>query len=109
MIKSGGYVYILASDKMGTLYIGSTSDLLQRVWKHKQKIFRGFTSKYNVMKLVYYEWHENLECMVKRERQLKEWQRNWKLRLIIEFNPEWKDLYPDILHSNGYSSEGYEN
>ena len=79
---------------MGTLYIGSTTNLLRRIWQHKEKWFdNSFTAKYNVNKLVYYEWHDSLDVMVRRERQLKEWKRNWKIRLIVEQNPEWKDLY----------------
>ena len=104
-MKSGGYVYILTNQKMGTLYIGSTSDLVGRIWQHKHKEIPGFTSKYNVDKLVYYEWHDSLHEMVLRERQLKEWQRIWKIRLIINKNPNWVDLYPEILHRAGYSTE----
>ena len=68
---------------MGTLYIGSTSNLVVRIWQHKYKEIPGFTSRYNVNKLVYYEWHDSLQEMVRRERQLKEWQRGWKIKLII--------------------------
>lgn len=105
-MRSGGYVYIMASKRMGTLYIGSTSDLIVRVWEHKNKIYpKSFTAKYNCNMLVYYEYHEILEDMVKRERQMKEWNRNWKIKLIIEKNPEWNDLYPEFLVLNGYSPE----
>lgn len=104
-MKSGGYIYIMTSGPMGTLYIGSTSDLVGRVWQHKNKEIPGFTSKYNVNKLVYYEWHDSLTDMVRRERQLKEWKRGWKLRLIIESNPTWRDLYPDVLRGAGYSAD----
>ena len=98
-MKSGGYVYIMTSDKMGTLYIGSTTNLLHRTWQHKEKWFNdSFTARYNVNRLVYYEWHESLEIMVQRERQLKKWNRNWKIRLIIEKNPEWKDLYEQLMN-----------
>ena len=90
---------------MGTLYVGSTSDLIGRVWQHKNKAIPGFTSKYNVDKLVYYEWHNRLDDMVKRERQMKDWHRAWKLRLIIDNNPDWRDLYNDILIQSGYSPE----
>lgn len=101
-MKSGGYVYILASGPMGTLYIGSTSDLPGRIWQHKNKQIPGFTSRYDVDKLVYYEWHDSLREMVLRERQLKEWKRNWKIRLIIQSNPQWRDLYCDALRTHGY-------
>ena len=104
-MKSGGYVYILSSGPMGTLYIGSTTDLVGRIWQHKNKIIPGFTSKYNINNLVYYEWHDSIKEMVLRERQLKKWQRNWKYRLIIQKNPDWNDLYPDVLSKNGYNNE----
>ena len=90
------YVYILASRKNGTLYIGSTSDLIRRVWQHKNKIIKGFTQKYDVRLLVYFETIDNPESMVKRERQLKKWKREWKIRLIEEKNPDWNDLYNEI-------------
>ena len=104
-MKSGGYVYILASSPMGTLYIGSTSDLVGRIWQHKNKIIKGFTSKYCADILVYYEWHDSLRDMVARERQLKKWNRNWKIKLIIQQNPDWKDLYNNVLIENGYNSD----
>lgn len=90
------YVYIIASQRNGTLYIGSTSHLIQRIWQHKQKILPGFTAKYNVTRLVYYEIHQTIFEAAKRERRLKDWHRQWKLNLIEEFNPEWKDLYEEI-------------
>ena len=104
-MKSGGYVYILTNKPMGTLYIGSTTDLVGRIWQHKNKSIPGFTSKYNIDKLVYYEWHDSLNDMVLRERQLKKWNRNWKYRLIIQKNPDWNDLYNDVLSQNGYALE----
>ncbi|MDR1361542.1 MAG: GIY-YIG nuclease family protein [Rickettsiales bacterium] len=94
--RKSGYVYIMASDKMGTLYIGSTSNLIKRVSQHKAKTYKGFTSEYDVDKLVYYEYFEDVANMAARERQLKEWQRNWKIRLIVGKNPEWKDLYEEV-------------
>ncbi|MCL2737751.1 MAG: GIY-YIG nuclease family protein [Alphaproteobacteria bacterium] len=94
--KKAGFVYIIASDKMGTLYIGSSSDLIARVAQHKEKFYGGFTTKYGVDKIVYYEFFEDMELMVRRERQLKEWKRNWKLRLIISKNPYWIDLWDEI-------------
>ena len=104
-MKSGGWVYILTNKKMGTLYVGATSDLVGRIWQHKHKEIPGFTSKYNVNKLVYYEWHDRLDDMVIRERQIKEWKRSWKLRLIIDTNPDWIDLYTEVLEQFGYSPE----
>ena len=104
-MKSGGYVYILTNKPMGTLYIGSTTDLVGRIWQHKNKAIPGFTSKYNIDKLVYYEWHDSLNDMVLRERQLKKWNRNWKYRLIIQKNPDWNDLYNYVLSQNGYAPE----
>lgn len=90
------YVYILASKRNGTLYIGITSGLVQRIWQHKNKMVEGFTQKYNVNKLVYYEVHPNAESAITREKQVKKWRRSWKIRLIEEKNPDWKDLYDDI-------------
>jgi putative endonuclease len=91
------YVYILASKRNGTLYIGVTSDLVQRVWQHKNKSADGFTKKYNVRRLVYYEAHSEAENAIIREKQMKKWRRSWKIELIEERNPGWKDLYEDIL------------
>ena len=106
-MKSGGYVYIMANAPMGTIYIGSTSNLAVRVSQHKNRENPvSFTAKHNCNKLVYYEYHEHLENMVKRERQLKEWHRNWKLRLIIKQNPDWHDLYPKVLEMYGYDKNG---
>ena len=90
------YVYTLASKRNGTLYIGITSGLVQRIWQHKNKMVEGFTQKYNVNKLVYYEVHPNAESAITREKQMKKWRRSWKIRLIEEKNPDWKDLYDDI-------------
>ncbi len=90
------YVYILASKRNGTLYIGITTDLVKRIWEHKQGCIDGFTKKYNVKHLVWYEQHESIESAIKREKALKEWQRKWKLRIIEELNPKWQDLYDSI-------------
>jgi release factor glutamine methyltransferase len=86
-------VYILANQRNGTLYVGLTSDLLKRVWQHKTKAIDGFSTRYNVSLLVYYEQHETMEAAIKREKRLKEWQRKWKLELIESVNPDWEDLY----------------
>ncbi len=91
------YVYILASAPNGTLYIGVTSNLTKRIWEHKNKVVKGFTSKYDVDKLVYYEVHENAQAAITREKQLKKWYRNWKINLIESMNPEWKDLCDELL------------
>jgi putative endonuclease len=96
-MQKQGFVYILASKPHGVLYIGVTSDLVKRVWEHKQNIVEGFTEKYNVKMLVYYETSESIESVIVREKQLKKWNRQWKVRLIESANPEWKDLYPSIL------------
>ncbi len=91
------YIYILASKRNGTLYIGVTNDLIKRVYEHKNKLVEGFTKKYNIDMLVYYEVSENIESAIIREKQLKKWNRNWKLELIENFNPEWKDLYLGLI------------
>lgn len=91
------YVYILASKRNGTLYIGVTSDLLRRVFEHKNKLMPGFTSKYDVGMLVYFEVFSDIESAIYREKQLKKWNRKWKLALIEKENPHWEDLYEDLL------------
>jgi len=90
------YVYILASKRNGTLYIGVTSELPKRIWEHKEGLVEGFTKKYNIEIVVYFEVHENIESAITREKQLKKWNRKWKLRLIEEKNPEWNDLYKTL-------------
>lgn len=90
------YVYILASRIGGTLYIGVTSDLVRRVFEHKSKFVRGFTKKYDVDRLVYYEQYDDVESAILMEKRLKKWNRAWKVRLIEERNPNWDDLYPAI-------------
>ena len=87
------YVYILASQRNGTLYIGITSDLTRRIWEHKTKLIKGFTSKYGVNQLVYYEEYQDVSMAISREKRLKEWPRKWKLHLIEKNNPYWNDLY----------------
>jgi putative endonuclease len=91
------YVYILASKKNGTLYIGVTGDLVKRIYEHKQNLIDGFTKEHNVHTLVYYEYHNEVEEAIQREKQMKKWNRKWKIRLIEEKNPEWKDLFDEIL------------
>lgn len=90
------YVYILASRKNGTLYTGITSDLPKRIWEHKNNAVKGFTEKYHVHQLVYYERHDDPEEAILREKRIKKWERSWKIRLIEKSNPEWKDLYDDL-------------
>ena len=90
-------VYILASRRNGTLYIGVTSDLVQRIWQHKNDLEQGFTMRYGVHRLVWYEVHETMESAILREKALKKWSRAWKVRLIQETNPDWKDQYDDIV------------
>ena len=90
-------VYILASQRNGTLYVGVTSNLIKRVWEHKHGVVKGFTKKYSVHMLVYYELYGDMERAITREKRLKRWNRAWKLRLIEQENPDWKDLYESIL------------
>jgi putative endonuclease len=90
-------VYILASERNGTLYIGVTSDLVKRVWEHQSDFVEGFTKKYKIHHLVWYEVHDNMEAAINREKQLKEWKRQWKITLIEKTNPYWNDLYTTII------------
>jgi putative endonuclease len=90
------YVYIMASKRNGTLYIGSTDNIGQRGWEHKQQLRPGFTAKYGVHMLVWYEVHETRESAFVRERQMKKWRRAWKLELIERGNPDWNDLYFEL-------------
>ena len=90
------YVYILASRRHGTLYIGVTNDLIRRVYEHKIKAVRGFTKRYNVYRLVWFEIYDDPENAIAREKELKKWRRDWKIRLIEESNPNWDDLYEGI-------------
>ena len=90
-------VYILASQKNGSLYIGVTSELVKRIWQHKNKLVEGFTKRYKIDRLVYYEMHTNAVSAIQREKQIKKWNRQWKLRLIEETNPTWRDLYEDVI------------
>ena len=90
------YVYILASKRNGTLYVGFTTNLIKRIWEHKNNIVKGFTEKYQIHSLVYYEQFEDKDEALKREKLLKKWHRKWKLDLIEKENPTWKDLYEEI-------------
>jgi putative endonuclease len=93
------YVYILASQRNGTLYIGMTNNLLRRIWEHKNDVVEGFTKQYDVHHLVWYEVADTALVAITREKQLKHWNRAWKLRLIEKMNPEWKDLYDDLIRA----------
>ncbi len=90
-------VYILANKRNGTLYVGVTSDLVKRIWEHKNNIVEGFTKRYHVDHLVWYELHESMESAIMREKRLMDWKRVWKLKLIESQNPDWLDLYDRIL------------
>ncbi|MBI2798115.1 GIY-YIG nuclease family protein [Candidatus Saccharibacteria bacterium] len=92
-----GYVYILASDRNGTLYIGVTSNLAKRVYEHKNHLVAGFTKKYNVTKLVWFAQYDDINEAIVRENQMKKWNRSWKIRKIESSNPEWNDLYQEIV------------
>ena len=90
-------VYILASERNGTLYAGVTSDLVSRTWQHREHVVEGFTKKYEVTMLVWYEMHGDMESAIQREKQIKAWKREWKIRLIEESNPYWNDLWQKII------------
>jgi putative endonuclease len=90
-------VYLLASRYQGTLYLGVTSDLVKRVWEHKNDVVEGFSKRYGVHHLVWHEIHPTMESAIGREKAIKEWKRQWKLNLIKKSNPMWKDLYNEII------------
>ena len=90
-------VYILASKRKGTLYLGVTSNLVQRIWQHKNDYVEGFTKRYGVHTLVWFEAHESMESAIAREKAIKEWNRVWKLELIEKVNPTWRDFYDEIV------------
>jgi putative endonuclease len=96
-MKENFYIYIFASRRNGTLYVGVTSDLIKRVWEHKNKFAEGFTEQYGVDKLVYYEHFLDAENAIGREKRLKKYNRKWKTDLIEAANPEWKDLFEDLI------------
>ena len=91
-MEKGGFVYIMASARNGTIYIGVTSDLANRVIRHRDGTFVGFTSRYGCKLLVWFEQHAEIDTAIRREKQMKEWRREWKLRVIEEMNPDWDDL-----------------
>jgi putative endonuclease len=90
------WVYILASQPGGTLYVGVTNNLVRRVFEHREGLVEGFTQRYQVKALVYYEQHETIPLAIQREKNIKHWSREWKIDLIVSLNPDWRDLYPDI-------------
>ena len=91
-------VYILASQKNGTLYTGVTSNLLRRIWEHKNDQVESFTSKHNVHALVWYEVHDEMKSAIQREKSIKNWKRSWKIKVIEEMNPVWSDLYDELVN-----------
>ena len=97
MIQKQACIYIMANKKNGTIYIGVTSDLPNRVWQHKNNIIDGFTKKYSIHKLVYFEPYESMKSAIEREKQMKKWKRKWKLEMIEKQNPLWEDLYENII------------
>ncbi|MCB0192566.1 MAG: GIY-YIG nuclease family protein [Anaerolineae bacterium] len=90
-------VYILASKRNGTLYIGVTSNLVKRIWEHKNDLHEGFTKKYQVHRLVYFEQYPTMEAAITREKRIKKWNRQWKINLIEKNNPQWRDLWDDLV------------
>ena len=96
-MKKQPAVYILASAKNGTLYTGVTSDLVKRIWEHKNNLVDGFTKRYGVHDLVWFELHDTMDFAIIREKNIKEWKRAWKLTLIEKDNPDWRDLYIDMV------------
>ena len=88
--------YIMESKRNGTIYVGATSDLPSRVWKHRNGFYEGFTKRYGVQKLVWYETHTTMQSAILKEKQIKRWRRKWKMELIEEENPQWRDLYDEI-------------
>jgi putative endonuclease len=96
-VEKQPYVYLLASDRNGTLYVGVTSNLVARIWQHREHVVEGFSKRYKVTRLVWFEAHPTMESAIQREKQIKKWNRAWKVRLIDEMNPSWRDLWPDIV------------
>jgi putative endonuclease len=93
----GGWIYIMTNRPNGTLYVGVTSNLLQRVWQHREGIIPGFTKQYVLKRLVYFETYDDIRTAIQRERNMKHWSRTWKVRLILQANPEWRDLWDTLV------------
>jgi len=91
------FVYIMASDYRGTLYVGVTGDLIRRTWEHRESVVLGFTTRYGVKRLVWYEVHDCIEAAILREKRIKRWLRTWKIHLIEKENPTWRDLYLEVI------------
>jgi putative endonuclease len=96
-VEKRGFVYIMASDRNGTLYIGVTSDLVRRAWEHREGLAEGFTERYGCKLLVWFECHDRIDEAIRREKQIKEWRRAWKLREIEAAHPDWNDLFPSLV------------
>ncbi len=96
------WVYITANGPRGILYTGMSSDLAGRAWQHREKVLEGFTKKYGVDHLVYFEEHDDAAVAARRERAMKRWRRDWKIQLIENFNPAWRDLFPDVVRAEGF-------
>ena len=96
-MSRGGFVYILANQRRGTLYVGVTSDLVRRIHQHRTGETGGFTQRYHLTRLVYFERHVEIESAIRHEKQLKRWRRQWKIRLIEQENPSWRELWPTIV------------
>ena len=96
-IMKGGWVYIMTNRPNGTLYVGVTSDIVRRTYEHRTGAIAGFTKRYGLHRLVHFESHEDIRSAIQREKNIKEWPRAWKTRLITHKNPGWRDLYPDLL------------
>ncbi len=96
------YVYIICNKRNGSLYTGITSELIKRIYEHKNKLVDGFTMKYDIQRLVWYEIHNTAESAIAREKRMKKWERKWKLEIIEKDNPGWNDLYDDICENSGF-------
>jgi putative endonuclease len=107
-VNMTGFVYILANKPNGTLYTGVTSDLIKRVYQHKEDITKGFTHKYNIRMLVYYEVFDRIEDAIMRETRIKKYPRRWKINLISGINPTWQDLYWDAAGMDGPNKSGHD-
>ncbi len=94
---SGGWIYILTNRPNGTLYVGVTSDLPRRIWEHREGVVDGFTNRHALKRLVYFERHDDIRDAIQREKLMKHWSRSWKVQLILRSNPDWSDLYDQLV------------